>query len=75
MVSSVENFFISIWNGLDVFLNQDEAIKSFELVNLNDEYVVFGMIYIVVTICLFVICTLDNFYQIPKYYNNNKDKR
>lgn len=46
----------------DLFNRHDHNFKSFEVVNLNDDYVVYFIVYIVTIICLFALNVLTNFY-------------
>lgn len=48
----------------EYYINKhDVSFQSFELFNLNDDYVIHLCIFIVAIICIFVICLLNNFYK------------
>jgi hypothetical protein len=67
MSNSDENFitifFTTLYDYIEnLFIKHDYTFKSFELVNLNDDHVIYIIVYIITAICLFVLCILTNFY-------------
>jgi hypothetical protein len=68
MTDSVKSSFISLYEGLELIFTDNDVIKSLELYNFNDDYVVYCSVYIISAVCLFILCILTNFYRIrPKY--------
>ena len=51
---SIENFYYGL----------NEVFKSFEVVNVNDDSIMYVCVFLIAVICLFVIYALTNFYQL-----------
>ena len=61
---AILNYFTSFENSLKHFIDDESVLKSFEALNLNDDYVIYCSVYILFAIFLFIVCTLTNFYRI-----------
>ena len=63
-------FFKTLYDYIEnLFSKHDYTFKSYELVNLNDENVIYIIVYIITAICLFVFCILSSFYTKRTYQN------
>ena len=62
--NSIFTFFEDIESFMGRGLDEDSLIKSFEMFNLSDDCVIYSSIFVLASICLFIVCGLTNFYRI-----------
>ena len=61
---TMATFFENLENSLGHGLDEDSLLKSFEMFNFNDDYVIYCCVYVLAAICLFIVCSLTNFYRV-----------
>jgi Ca2+/H+ antiporter len=65
----MSNPYLTLLDKLEkLFYDFHERFKTLEIYNMNDEFVIYSIIFIVTAIIMFTLYALKNFYQLKPNY-------